>query len=404
MPGPAEQTLFFLHIRKTGGAALTGVISNRFAESNCLLRYSAPEPDLEDLERYRYVASHVPISFVDRFESPPYVFTFLRDPIERALSTFSFLRTRPPEFPRQILIHGGGPDAYLRLEECMRLTRECTIEEFMRRAPELAIEYLGNGQTRVLDGSRPEGGDENLDHALEGLNRCDFIGLTERLSESADWLARRLGWTGLQPMPRTNVTAARLRRDQVSAEGMKQLLELTSLDRELYGQAVRIYERRLAEWRAAGSPRDPSAQITGAAPVADLAFHQPIPGAGWIGRERVDGEDPFCWIGDTREAWVDLAIDRDADCVLFEIPHVLDQRLLDGLRILISDRPASHRLVKVNGALTARATLESRHLPDRSPTARVVVKVQRTIRPCDVNHTSRDDRQLSIAVRRIAFA
>ena len=403
MSSPRARALLFLHIRKTGGAALTGVLSNRFAESDCLLRYSPPAPDLQGLGRYRYVAGHVPVSFVDRFESPPYVVTFLRDPIERALSTFSFLRTRPPEFPAQVLIEGGGRDAHLRLEECMSLTRECTIEGFIDRAPELAREYLGNGQTRMLCASRPEGGEEDLDHALEGLRRCDFVGLTERLGESADWLAGRLGWTDLKPMPRTNVTPGRIQRDQLSAGAMEGLMELTSLDRELHGQAVRTYERWLAEWRAAGSPRDPSAEIADAAPVTDLPFHLPIRGGGWIGREDIGGR-PFCWIGETKEGWVELATDRRAECVIVEMAHVLDQGLLNGLRILVNGHTTSYRLVESGDAVVARAALEHHQLQDGGPTTRVTVKVERTVRPCDVDRTSNDDRQLSIAVRRIAFA
>ncbi len=37
-----KRTLFFLHVQKTGGATLTGAISNRFADDECLPIYYSP--------------------------------------------------------------------------------------------------------------------------------------------------------------------------------------------------------------------------------------------------------------------------------------------------------------------------------------------------------------------------
>jgi hypothetical protein len=389
-------------VQKTGGAALTGAISNRFAERECLLLYYSPPPDISDLETFRYVSGHLPISFLDRFANPPFVFTLLRDPVERALSAYSFYRTRPPEFAKRLLLFGRGRPAYERAAECLRLARTCRIEELVERAPEIATEYFGNRQARALAGSRPEGGDERLEDALAGLECCDFVGLTDRLDESAGWLARRLGWRELTPLPRINVTGERLRADQVSAKALEALQELTSVDRQLYRVGVRRYESQLADWRHAEDPRDHSAAIADAPRVSDLSFDQAIQGAGWVGRERVDGTS-FCWVGHTNRAWVDLATDHAASEVVVELAHVLDPSIVESLRISVDGSPVRHRLVESNGAVIAGARLKRRRILRGGGLTRVTLEVSHSTRPCDVDPGSNDDRLLSVAVRRIAL-
>jgi hypothetical protein len=398
-----KRRLFFLHVQKTGGAALTGAISNRFAERECLLLYYSPEPDVSNADSFRYISGHVPISFVDTLRDPPFLFTFLRDPVERALSAYSYYRTRPPEFAKQLLLFGRGPEAYERAAECLRLARSYSIEDLIERAPEIAVEYFGNRQARALGNATPEGGDERLDGALAGLERCDFVGLTERLDESASWLVDRLGWQEITPLPRINVTGLRLRRDQVSPQGIDALCELTAVDRELYRLGVERYERQLAEWGEGGGGRDPDAEIGDASPVSDLRFDQPIRGAGWVGREPSADSSSFCWMGHTNTAWVELAPVRGASSLDVEIAHVLDRSILDGLRISVNGMTVPHTLAETDGAIVATAPLKRRRLPGRRRTARVTLEVDRTVRPCDIDPASRDDRQLSIAVRRIAL-
>jgi hypothetical protein len=398
-----KRRLLFLHVQKTGGSTLTGAVSNRFAAAETLQLYYFPEPDLSNLGAFRYITGHVPLSFVGRLDESPFVFTFLRDPVERALSAYSFIRTRPPAFARQPLLVGRGPDAYERLEECMRLARESTLEHMIARAPEIATEYFGNRQARALGSFPPEGGEERLEEALAGLESCDFVGLTERLDESTAWLMRRLGWSELTPLPRINVTGARLTREQVSPEGLEALRELTAVDLELYQHGVERYERQLAEWHELSDPRDPSAEIADAAASTDLRFGDAIRGAGWVGRELIGDDPAFCWMGDANRAWVDLATDRRANSVVIEFPHVLDQAILESLRISVDGRTVPHQLAEANGAVTATARLRRRILPARGGMIRITLEVDRTTRPCDVDPMSSDDRELSLGVRRIAL-
>jgi hypothetical protein len=85
-----------------------------------------------------------------------------------------------------------GKDTVAFGREWWRLAGECELDELISWAPQVAREYMGNRQARALSGTRA--GEETLEAALDGLERCDFVGLTEKLGESVDWLTRRLGW------------------------------------------------------------------------------------------------------------------------------------------------------------------------------------------------------------------
>lgn len=389
-----------MHVHKTGGAALTGVLANRFAASDCLELYFGPEADLSDLDRFRYVSGHVHASFIERFAQPPFVLTVLRDPIDRALSSYSYTRSLPVQFelPRvQLLGRGARPMELGR--EWYRLTRECDLGELISRAPEVAREYLGNRQARAL-GAR-EAGDERLPDSLEGLARCDFVGLTEHLDESVDWLTRRLGWQDIRPLPRANVTGPRLHRDQVPAETMEALARLTQIDQELYRRGVEIYERQLEEWRATPDPRDPSARIPDAPPAGDLRFDQAMLGGGWMNRERAEDGSTFCWIGDTRRAWLEMTAETGAGSLIIEIPHVIDQEVLGGLRISVEGRAVPHTLAESDGVVVASAPVPQSSVS--IPRRRVEIEVELSRHPRDVDPESVDNRELAIAVRRVAL-
>jgi hypothetical protein len=198
------------------------------------------------------------------------------------------------------------------------------------------------------------------------------------------------------------VTRTRLRRDEISPAAMETLLRLTSVDRDLYADAVRLYESRLAEWEAGAKVHDGTAEIEDAPLVSDLGFGKPIRGSGWLGREQVGDEPYICWIGHTATAWVELADDPAARWIAVEIRHVIDPAVLGTLRITVNGEVVPHRFAESGDAVVASGPLERR---DRRNTAlRVELTVDHASRLCDIDPTSRDNRELAIAVRRIALS
>jgi len=402
MTAPAKRSLLYVHVRKTGGTSLGRVLSNRFAEHDCLRMAHGPTHAGRALDGFRYVSGHVDFSFLARFRHPPFVVTCLREPIERALSVYSYYRSFPLEhYP--LLLADLGQDAYRRRVLAMQLAREHSIDEIIARAPEVAREHLGNVQTRVLSGLPPESSDERLDRALAALDRCDFVGLTERLDQAAQWLICRLGWRELGPLPRENVSRARLRRDDLRPKTLDALRELTALDTELYRHATDRYERTTAEWARAADPTDPSADIADAPITSDVPFEEAISGGGWLGRERVGEEPWFSWIGATRCAWIDLRVAEGSELLVVEIAHVIEASVLEGLRLSVNGRRVSHEVRHIDGYFSVSSLVPSHVLAIGGSIARVEIAVERMARPCDLDPASPDQRELSVAVRRVAL-
>jgi hypothetical protein len=382
--------------------SLGNVLSTRFAEDDCLRMAHNPEHAGRDLDGFRYVSGHVDFSFLGRFRQPPFIVTCLREPIARALSVYSYYRSYPLE-RYALLASEFSQDAYRRRVASMRLARAHSLDEMIARAPELAREHFGNVQTRVLSGLPPDSNDERLELALAAIDRCDLVGLTERLDEAAGWLTRRLGWSELGHLPRVNVSDAHLQRGKLRPETLDALHELTALDAELYRHAVDRFARTTADWARAADPADPSAAIADAPIASDVSFDGAIAGGGWLGRERL-GEGPwFGWIGAARRAWVDLRATEGADLVVVEIAHAIEASVLNGVRLSVNGRRLSHDVRRVDDHIAVLSRVSPQVLAIGGGIARVEVAVERTARPCDLDPRSSDRRELSVAVRRVAL-
>jgi hypothetical protein len=361
-----------------------------------------PEHAGRELDGLRYVWGHVDFSFLGRFRQPPFVVTCLREPIARALSVYAYYRSYPLGRYAS-LASEFSQDAYRRRVTAMRLARAHSIDEMIARAPELAREHFGNVQTRVLSGCPPDASDERLELALAAIDRCDLVGLTDRLDEAARWLTRRLGWRELGPLPRVNVSRAPLRRDDLRPGTLDALHELTALDAELYRHAVDLFARTTADWARAADPADSSAVIADAPIASDVSFDGAIAGGGWLGRERVGEGSWFGWIGAGRRAWVDLRATEEADLVVVEIAHAIEASVLNGLRLSVNGRRLSHDVRCVDGHIAVSSRVPPQVLAIGGGIARVDVAVERTVRPCDLDPRSSDQRELSVAVRRVAL-
>jgi hypothetical protein len=148
-------------------------------------------------------------------------------------------------------------------------------------------------------------------------------------------------------------------------------------------------------------PRDPSVRLSDASPVSDLPFDHAILGGGWMNREPAEDGSPFCWMGSTRRAWVEMMAARGAGRLEIEIPHVLSQEVLNGLRVAIDDRVIPHTLAESDGVVIATVSLPRHRF--RSRRIRVSIEVDHTGYPQDVNPDTFDHRELAIAVRRMAL-
>ncbi|MCW5770614.1 MAG: sulfotransferase family 2 domain-containing protein [Rhodospirillaceae bacterium] len=133
--------LFFLHIPKTAGRSLATMIGQRFAAGRS--KDDRPDLPLDDPNGLDFVTAHADIGYAARFRTPPVIVTFLRDPIERALSWWRF--TLDEERLREMIAAGdrNSPRQQAAVE-FRRLAVRMPLLELMENHPQIARRYLGN--------------------------------------------------------------------------------------------------------------------------------------------------------------------------------------------------------------------------------------------------------------------
>lgn len=90
-----EPRIIFLHIPKTAGQSVHAALVNGFGEESiCTARVNdqLAGMTIRELNRFRVFSGHLDWSMLDCVDGPKYVFTILRDPLDRLLSFYFFLR------------------------------------------------------------------------------------------------------------------------------------------------------------------------------------------------------------------------------------------------------------------------------------------------------------------------
>ena len=91
----SDETIFFLHIHKTGGTSFNALLDQIFSkEEICPYFDDAAYTDLkikttqEQRKRFRLFRGHFPHYLIDELPDNLRTVTFLRDPLERTLSAY----------------------------------------------------------------------------------------------------------------------------------------------------------------------------------------------------------------------------------------------------------------------------------------------------------------------------
>lgn len=185
--------------------------------------------------RIRFFEAHCAWGVHERLPQPSTYMTMLRDPVDRTLSVYSYLK--------QI---GDIPAT-------------TSLEDFIEAPPAARVWWVDNAQVRYLAGAggkideRPVGActPEMLELARQRL-RENFllVGITERFNESAALLLSRLGWRAGWYV-RSNVTVNRSRARDIPAETLDRIRQLNELDLALYEAESQFFDEQV---RQAGPP------------------------------------------------------------------------------------------------------------------------------------------------------
>ena len=189
------------------------------------------EEMLRSFHSIPFISGHFGYGFAKRYMLGRYSFTFLRNPIERILSFYSFCS-------------GSDPDKF----NIYKLSQQLTLEEFLQRGltdPEIK-NFIWNNQvwqlasgfgdvdTRQLSSCE---GIELLELASKHLDEFSYVGLAETFETDRDRILKDLGIVPPQERIISNANPGRPTLDDLPQSTRDTLFELTKFDWALYNDA-----------------------------------------------------------------------------------------------------------------------------------------------------------------------
>jgi hypothetical protein len=228
--------LFFLHIPKTAGTTLNSILDANFAPGSILDIYTEEQHQAVQgmtynrLAEYDLVRGHIFVQDYDEILDGPVpmrMFTFLRDPVERVISEFFFLK----RWPKSHL--------YKYLNE-----NKVTLIDYVTSDIGVLRRRGSNNMTNSLSGTKGRSIGERFEMAWRHLaKRFVFFGLLERFDESLLMLGKTVGLNETF-YERQNVRAMAVDRVVTQAE-IDVIAEYNRLDVRLYEAAAREFDSRV---------------------------------------------------------------------------------------------------------------------------------------------------------------
>jgi hypothetical protein len=231
----APRPLIYIHLPKAGGSTLQEVIVRQYAggrsfrftgDSARYAEFLALRPEAR--REFDLLLGHVQFGLHHHLPDPATYITMLRDPVERVISHYHFVRARPEHY----------------LHESLR-RRKFSLREWAAEAPLVIDNYqlrwlistpVARIPPRGVTRSTLEEAKWNLEHGFE------VIGLLERFDESLACLGNAFGWQNLEALERRNVNAVRPPMEEIDPEAIAVIRDLNRFDLELYEFASALFE------------------------------------------------------------------------------------------------------------------------------------------------------------------
>ena len=236
-PSVGPRPAVFAHLQKTAGSTVINMADQAYGADAVISHGDFLSRDLWQLDQYRFVSGHFGHDVTAALRQGRYAFTFLREPRERVVSHYYFMRRQPRGlWP----IFGFAHDLDLEAFLALGLEPGHVVHHHIwnLQTVQLSHGWVCRGMTPRPDDGEPAA---LLTRAIAHLDLFDHVGLVETFDADIAHIFSALGARPPGAAP-SNATPGRKQLHDMDPTVLNLLDRLTELDRRLY-QAV--LDRRL---------------------------------------------------------------------------------------------------------------------------------------------------------------
>ncbi|MEM9220586.1 MAG: sulfotransferase family 2 domain-containing protein [Cyanobacteria bacterium P01_F01_bin.150] len=420
------EQMCFIHIPKTAGTTMSAILESRFDHQKiCPTPYwrNLRVMKKREMKPYRLFRGHFPYDVADIIPGTPVCITMLRDPIERVISAYEFMKTCVIVYP-----------AARKVQE---KARTLSLKDYVRDPD---VNGVINAQTRMIAGRDCQSKkiDQRdpiaLEIAKENLQQFAFVGVTEQFWDSMGLLSYQFGWTPPREIQRLMVGKKKLRRENLSQDVIDIITEYNLLDIEFYDYSKALFEAQhakmvshLQEEYGTSANKETGTESESEVSTEELrsllekhyescfaqqqeenrvtkrltfTFDQAVPGNGWHRLEGLERNEPFRWTGPRTESSLDFPLDLSDDLAMeFRILNSTTPDILKSLKVFANDQPLKlvplHR--DASGAMF-RSTIPKEVAEVHKPFTRLSFAIDKTIPFNKVALGSDDKRPVGLAM------
>ncbi|MGN7297441.1 sulfotransferase family 2 domain-containing protein [Ferdinandcohnia sp. SAFN-114] len=212
----SNDLLIHLHMPKTGGTTLKKILKKNYPKDKSFDVYET-QSELDSIlkavasKKPVLIQGHLPFGIHSYFSSNCTYITLLRDPVNRVISEYYFIRSIP-------------------WHEQYHMVKNLTLEEFQQ------LPQKQNIQTHLILGNHRKGPIQNkeIEIAKEILkNHFAVVGITEMFNESLFLMAKKFGWKNTH-YKKANITKNKPSIEQIAFTTIEAIRENNQMDIEIY--------------------------------------------------------------------------------------------------------------------------------------------------------------------------
>ncbi len=240
-----DDQLFFLHIPKTAGTTLAGIMENVFNREEIMPYYFTPEligQDLKTIGSYRYFRGHFPHNLMQAILPRRVVtITMLRKPVERFLSHVDQIKRGDNSAAAIEYLRGLSLEEMVTNDKASPLLQNFHVRML---AGDISLQAENGIVTHLKSHLTIQSEADGLLTAQANLAAYSFVGLTERFQESLFLLTYVFNWRPILDYPSLNVAEKRTQADGLDWRLLARIQALNQQDEEIYNQGAALFDVR----------------------------------------------------------------------------------------------------------------------------------------------------------------